>query len=280
MGNPPDALDVSVTEAQLNTALLQLGQAQGDLLEAQAGPTSGELAMAEAQLAEAQAEWERLKNGPDPNEIALAEAQLKKAQAQLAEVKQQPLILELVAPRDSLVTAVNATIGDRVQSKPVVTLVDISQPIVSAYFDETDQANLQVGYRAEVTFEAIPNATFSGKIVEINPSLVSVFNSSAVEAFAELEPQGTIDLADLPIGLNATIDVIAGEANNVVLVPLEALHQRDSGDYVVYVMKGEELELRQVKVGLTDFTSAVILEGLSAGEAVAIGDVASITGDL
>jgi len=63
-------------------------------------------------------------------------------------------------------------------------------------------------------------------------------------------------------------------------VPLEALHLLPSGDYGVYVVRDEGLELRQVRVGLTDYTSAVIQEGLSAGEAVAIGEVETMAGDL
>jgi len=279
MGAPPDTLELSVVQAKLNTTRLQLTQAQQELLEAEASPSAGELALAEARLAEAHAEWEQLKNGPDPTDIALAEAQMKKAQAQLAQVQGQPLLLELVALRDSLVTAVNASVGDRVQAGSILTLAVISQLKLFAYFDEADRANVQAGYRVQVVFDAMPDIVFSGHIVEINPSLVTTSFSPAIEAFAVLEPQESIRLNDLPLGLNATIEVIAGEAKDVVLVPLEALRELPSGEFGVFVLHGEELELRRVTVGLSDFTSAVILEGLSAGEAVAIGDIESIAGD-
>src|SRR3990172_3022007 len=279
MGAPPDTLELSVVQAKLNTTRLQLTQAQQELLEAEASPSAGELALAEARLAEAHAEWEQLKNGPDPTDIALAEAQMKKAQAQLAQVQGQPLLLELVALRDSLLTAVNASVGDRVQAGSILTLAVISQLKLFAYFDEADRANVQVGYRVQVVFDAMPDIVFSGHIVEINPSLVTTSFSPAIEAFAVLEPQESIRLNDLPLGLNATIEVIAGEAKDVVLVPLEALRELPSGEFGVFVLHGEELELRRVTVGLSDFTSAVILEGLSAGEAVAIGDIESIAGD-
>ena len=279
MGAPPDTLELSVVQAKLNTTRLQLTQAQQELLEAEASPSAGELALAEARLVEAHAEWEQLKNGPDPTDIALAEAQMKKAQAQLAQAQGQPLLLELVALRDSLVTAVNASVGDRVQAGSILTLADISQLKLFAYFDEADRANVQVGYRVQVVFDAMPDIVFSGHIVEINPSLVTTSFSPAIEAFAVLEPQESIRLNDLPLGLNATIEVIAGEAKDVVLVPLEALRELPSGEFGVFVVHGEELELRRVTVGLSDFTSAVILEGLSAGEAVAIGDIESIAGD-
>jgi HlyD family secretion protein len=271
MDDPPEAIDALVAEAQLTTAQAQLAEAQKDLEQAQTGPSEGDLAVAEAQLADAQADWERLKDGPDAEEIALAEAQLAKAEIKLDMVKGEGLVVDLVAPMDGIVLTINAAQGDRVDQGTILTLADLSQPSVQINFDEIDLEYIQTGYQAEVIFDAIPEATFNGQVVQVDPSLKRVGNTQAVEALVQLD--GVSDrLYSLPMGLNATVDIIAGEAIDAVLVPLEALHQEDGG-YFVYVINGSDFELREVEVGLMDLTSAEIIFGLRPGERVVIGDI-------
>jgi multidrug efflux pump subunit AcrA (membrane-fusion protein) len=64
-----------------------------------------------------------------------------------------------------------------------------------------------------------------------------------------------------------------------VLVPVVALHQTESGGYVVYIVQGDEIEIRQVTVGIMDYTTAQILDGLVAGESVALSDIESTQGE-
>jgi multidrug efflux pump subunit AcrA (membrane-fusion protein) len=75
------------------------------------------------------------------------------------------------------------------------------------------------------------------------------------------------------VGLNATVDIIAAQVDDAVLVPVVALHETESGEYVVYVIQGDEIERRQVTVGIMDYTTAQILDGLAAAESVAISNV-------
>jgi multidrug efflux pump subunit AcrA (membrane-fusion protein) len=80
----------------------------------------------------------------------------------------------------------------------------------------------------------------------------------------------------LPVGSNATVDVIGGRAENAVLVPVEALREIDNDQYAVFVLENGEPRLRVVTVGLMDYTSAEITSGLEAGEIVTTGTVPTI----
>lgn len=271
MDDPPEMVDLRVSETQLVTAQAQLAEAQVELEHVQTGPSDGDLAVAEAQLAEAQSEWERLKDGPDPEEIALAEAELVKAGIKLEMVENEQLVMELVAPADGIVEAIYAAEGDRVGQGTILTLVDLSQPRVQINLDEIDLEYIQTGYQAEVVFDVIPETTFNGQVVEIDPSLQRVGNTQAVQGLVQLDVL-TDMVYSLPLGLNATVDIIAGQAINAVLVPVEALHQGDGG-YFVYVIDEDGYERREVEVGLMDLTSAEITDGLQPGERVVIGNI-------
>ena len=82
-----------------------------------------------------------------------------------------------------------------------------------------------------------------------------------------------MDHRKLLIGMNASVDVIGGRAEGVVLVPVEALRELSPGEYAVFVEEGGELEMRIVEVGLMDFTFAEIKSGVEVGETVSTGIV-------
>jgi HlyD family secretion protein len=272
LDDPPETIDLTVAEAQLTTAQAQLAEAQKNWEEVKLGPKESDLAMAEIKLAEAQAELDSLKNGPDPDEIALAEAQLVKAEAKLAAIQGGQLILDLVASMDGTVLSIGAQVGDRINNQTILTLVDLSPPSVEVYLDEADSANIQVGNRAEIIFDAFPELTLQGQVVEIDPSLSRFGNTQGLRVMVVLDPLPN-ELIKLPLGLNAFVDIITGETTNALLVTVEALEQKADGSYIVYVINGEAIEQRPVQVGLMDATTAEIVAGLKPREQVAIGNM-------
>jgi HlyD family secretion protein len=297
-----DPLDISVSEAQLATAQAQLAASQQALEELQAGPNPGDVATAEARLADAQAAWDRLKDGPNPQDVAMAETQLEKAQLELEILQQKTTQIDLVAPFDGVITAMNATIGERVTtdssdqsdtsdnstgtsffdpfsswnssrsnaSQSLITLADMSQPLLEIYLDETDFEQVAVGYPVEVTFDALDDQVFTGEIIEVHPQLETVNNTTALVAFVRLDNDSYDKPNSLLIGMTASIEVISGQTSGAVLVPIEALVQDDADTYVVYVIHDDQPVRREVTVGLMDFTTAEITAGLKAGEVVAL----------
>ncbi len=270
--DPANSLELSVAEAQLSTAQAQLEEALKSLEQIKAGPKSSAIAMAEVQVSQAQDEWERLKDGCDPQEVALADAELAQAQASLVMVQGEQLVVDLLAPADATVVAVNATVGDRIGGQPILSLADMNQLQVEVHLDETDLANVQVGNQVVVVFDALPDMVFSGQILAVDPSLQRSGNTQAVQALVQLEPPSH-PLNLLPIGLNASVEVIAGQVENAVLVPLEALQRESDNSYYLYVIEGPGVEKRPVEVGLMDLTTAEIVSGLQPGEVVATGSL-------
>jgi HlyD family secretion protein len=264
-------LDQEVTAADLAAAQAKVDDAQREYDRVKNGPTPGEVALAQANLAVAQAKYATLKDGPDSAQVNLDKAQLADAQAKLEVAKQDSAVQELTAPIDGTILSIDANIGDSVGTGSVISMADLSQPVLEIYLDETDLDKIGVGYEVDVTFDALPDSTFTGHVTEVSPSLQSVSNVAAVVAKAQLDPSSFSKPQSLPVGANASVSVIGGRAQNAVLVPVEALREISPGEYAVFVMQNGELKLRQVKVGLMDYTSAEITSGLQAGEVVSLG---------
>ena len=266
-------LDLELTAAELATAQAQLAEAQKEYERVLEGPTPGEIALAEAQLAVAQSNYETLKNGADPAEIALAEANLANAQAQLAVAQEDQAVIDLLAPMDSTVMAIDASVGEAIGTSAIITLADLSQPVLTIYLDEADLDKVAVGCEVEVIFDSLPDLTFTGHITEVSPSLETISGVDTIVAQVKLDPVSFSKLGSLPVGSNASVDVIGGRAESAILVPVEAVRELGPDEYAVFVMENGEPRLRVVTVGLMDYTSAEITSGLQAGEIVTTGVV-------
>jgi HlyD family secretion protein len=266
-------LELELTAAELATAQAKLAEAQREYERIMAGPTPGEIALAEAELAIAQARYEILENGPDPAEIALAEANLANAQAKLALAREDQAIVDLVAPFDGTIMAISASVGEAVGTGPIITMADLDLPVLEVYLDEADLDKVAIGFEVEVIFDALPDDTFTGKVTEVSPSLQSVSNVDAVLIWMQLDADSFSKPLSLPVGSNASVDVIGGRTQNAVLVPVEAVREIGPNEYAVFVMEDGEPRLRVVTVGLMDYTSAEITSGLEAGEVVTTGVV-------
>jgi HlyD family secretion protein len=231
------------------------------------------LEVAEANLDKVRQEYDEYTEGPSPSEVQLAEAELANAEAKLALAKEAQAVIDLVTPRDGTVMVVSATEGEVIGTTAIITLANLEQPLLEVYLDETDMDKVAIGYEADIVFDALPDNNYTGQVIAVNPSLETVSGVQAIQVTVLLD-EGSLGSGQvLPVGLNASVDIIAGRAEDAVLVPVEALRELGPDEYAVFVIEDGEPKLRIVQVGLVDITSAEILSGLQAGEIVTTGIV-------
>ncbi|MAT97303.1 MAG: hypothetical protein CL608_09190 [Anaerolineaceae bacterium] len=246
--------------------------AQSNLLSAQQaldaalnGPTEDEIEAAETAVRQAELTLQQTLLNQEANEISLHQAALD-----LQAAEEAVTATTLIAPAAGTVTAVNASVGETAGSD-LITLVDLSLPLLEVFLDESDLNMVGVGYEVEVVFDALPDDTFAGTVIQMDPQLVTESGITAVRALVQLDADSFAKPQTLPIGLNATVEVIGGRAEGAVLVPVEAVRELSEGEYAVFVMENGEPQLRFVEVGIMDFTYAQILSGVEAGEEVTTG---------
>ncbi len=174
---------------------------------------------------------------------------------------------QMFAPFSGTVTAVDNSVGDTVGNSAVLSIADFSKLYLETYVDESDYALFKVGNNATIVFDALSDQTFTGKVVQVDPSLSTSSGSAVVSGLVEMDPTS----ADLLLGMSATVTVISAQTQNAVLVPLSALHQYSSGKYAVFVMRNGKLTVQFVEVGLEDLVNAEIKSGLQVGDVVSTG---------
>ncbi|KPL83891.1 hypothetical protein SE15_01290 [Thermanaerothrix daxensis] len=234
------------------------------------------LAVAEATLKQAQAKVDLLEknNGIDPVALAQAQSKLQNAKLALEKARQNLEGAVIKAPFTGVVTAINGQAGDSVNAGATfITLADLFHPIVEFAIDETDIDKAVIGAEAEITFDAIPDRTFKGIVIRLNPSLETANGYSVLKGAIQLDMSGH-ENETLLEGLSATVTLIAGRAENVLIVPIEALRDLGDGQYGVFVVGADgQPRLTVVEVGLKDSTYAEIKSGLNPGDVVTTGNV-------
>ncbi|MFC2015472.1 efflux RND transporter periplasmic adaptor subunit [Chloroflexota bacterium] len=259
-------------------ARAQVALAQADIDNLLGDPDPDELAAAEALVAQSQAELDALLAGTSAKDLETAELNVAQARLSLVSAERDLEATVLIAPVSGTVTAVEAQASESVGSEPIVNLADLEEPMVQFWVEESDFSSVAVGNQVEIVFEALPDYAYPGKIVSVDPMLVDVDGTPAVQSYASVElsadpnPSAALGTGTLLSGMNAEIEVIAGEAQDAVLVPLQALREMGPEQYAVFVLAADgELEMRIVEVGLKDYVNAEILSGLEPGEVVATG---------
>lgn len=264
---------VEALAEQVQRALINVNWCNSPYTEEEKDEGDAQITLAQAKLVAAQAEVESWLSYPDPLDVAIAEAKVTSAQAALADANATQLVIDLLAPIDGTVLKVNATVGEDVGTASIITIADLAKPMLQVYLDETDFDKAIVGYNAEVTFDAYPDDLFTGLVVQVDPSLSSSQGASLVSLLVQLDLLALDQPKRLPLGMSATVDIIAGRATDALLVPVEAV--RDLGDdtYAVFVIENGQPLMRVVTVGITDLTYIEVTSGLNAGEVVTTGIV-------
>ncbi len=253
------------------TAAYDKAEANYDL--AVVGPTEEEIATAQANVAQAQSNLDSLLAGASPEEVEADQLAVEQARDNLTLAQSDLENTVLKAPFAGIVSVESASAGEMVGTSGIITLADLSEPLLEIYLDETDLELVVPGYEVEAIFDALPDETFSGEVVQVEPALATVDNVPTVVALASLDEEQSHNPWLLPVGANASVDVIAARAENAILVPIEALHELSPGNYAVFVVVDGELQVRPIEVGLMDYAYAEIVSGLEQGEQVSTGIV-------
>jgi multidrug efflux pump subunit AcrA (membrane-fusion protein) len=160
------------------------------------------------------------------------------------------------------------TVGNNVDATTTAVIADLGQPYLQVFLDPSDWSNVKVGKDAEIIFDSLPDAQFTGKVTEVDPGLYTSGSTSVIRAMIKLDIPDTG--FDLPLGSTASVDVVGGRADNALLIPIEALHT--AGDqFAVFVLQNGKPTLRVVEVGIQDQVSAEIKSGLQIGDVVTTG---------
>jgi HlyD family secretion protein len=231
--------------------------------------------------------------GARPEDRASAEASYASAQ-----LSYENTIIR--APFDGQIGSVSAAVGQQTSTQTGVATIITKDKIAEISLNEIDIVNVKLGQEVELSFDAIPDETFTGRVAEINT--VGVAASNVVSFAVKI----SIPNADERIrsGMSVTANIIVEKKEDALTVPSATIKTEGSGENMKsYVLKSgarapamdasstastTPRNLRRatsigasgpntktyVVVGLNNDTDAEILDGLSEGDMVVSKTVA------
>lgn len=172
----------------------------------------------------------------------------------------------LVAPIDGTVIARNVEPGQTVAQTDAV-LVMSDRLIVKAQVDETDIGSVLTGQRAMITLDAYPKDEIAGVVDHIAFEAQTVNNVTvyAVDVLPDEAP------AFMRSGMTANVTFRIASKENVLLVPAEAVRERD-GEFFVLLADGKDDDSKRqpVETGLTDGKRIEIVSGLDEDQTILV----------
>jgi HlyD family secretion protein len=233
-----------------------------------------------------------------------AQHQVEQAQASLQEAQEQLAKTVLRAPMDGQVTRLAVEEGEVAvpgtfsrETGLLLTVSDLSIIQVTVRVDETDVVRLHMNDSTEVTIDAFPDTTFTGRVTRISQSAVRGVAQTAGGTNQAVDYDVEVTLDDPPPGirpdLSATAKIVTATRDSSLSVPIIALTVREhtpistetapqdttaGAEEVegVFVVQDGLAEFRPVKVGIAGEEYFEVLEGLAMGDTIVAGPYQTI----
>ena len=148
----------------------------------------------------------------------------------------------------------------------IVSILDIHTVIAVIHIIERDYLKMQVGHEAAVTTDAIPEKTFTGKIIRVAPLLKETSRQARVEIEIP-NPEGL-----LKPGMFVRAYIEYARHDNATVVPVSALAKRNSKQGVFIAdMDNKKARFVPATLGIVNGESAEITEPPLSGLVVTLG---------
>jgi HlyD family secretion protein len=245
------------------------------------------LRSAEAQLQSAKSTLESLISPRTETQVQAAAA-LEQARLSVEQAKRSLANAAITAPFDGVITAVNIIAGGSSGSSAALSIADTSQLHVDVLVDETEIENVKTGQDAQITLDAMPGITLTGKVNNIDPSGAVSNGVVNYSVRVNLDPSDTA----LKLDMTANASLIGERHENVLAVPTTAIRtgramnqsNAQSGQTVatttssmVLVLKDGQPRLVPVTVGMTAGDLTEVSGDLQVGDQVVLKTTTSTT---
>ncbi|MBI5094353.1 MAG: efflux RND transporter periplasmic adaptor subunit [Candidatus Hydrogenedentes bacterium] len=286
---------VALAEANLRVGKIRLEQAKiGATINAEVAAT--QVSQTSAQLDQSQMDYTRIKalrdqkavSQSDMDKAALALRVSRENKAAAVANQQQNLVREqevksteaaveqlgaaldvakaarakafIRTPISGIVARRNVDVGESVSmGLPAAQVVQTDECYVEAPFDEANASQVRVGQTARINLDSYRGTDFKGTVtyiapvVSLNPDL-----SRTMKVKIRVEEQQD----KFVVGMSADVTIIVQEKENVLFAPTEALVRDEAG----YVVENGRAVRRTVKVGVGNWATREILDGLKEGD--------------
>ncbi len=160
--------------------------------------------------------------------------------------------------------------GDQVApGQSFMKVVDTSGMQMEGVVSQVESDEMRLGESALVTFDAFPGLKLKAKVSSLGAIATGGWWSNyylrTVRVYLSILERDNRVIPDLSTAASVAVD----QAGNALLIPREAVETK-GGKSFVRLKAGDRYETREVKLGMSDNIHIAVIEGLHAGDEVAL----------
>lgn len=192
---------------------------------------------------------------------------IRELESDLRQLNSAIEMLNVKSPMDGIVAGIRSQEGDTVGAGEWIgDVYQTSQMSMMTTIDDIDILHVTQGAPVKVTVDALPEEVFEGEVRDIHTNWGS--DGSATKFMVYIQVKGGELLRP---GMQAGAHIDAGSAEDVLLVPIEAVFQEENA-YKVEVLDENGLPtVVAVEIGLMNDRFAEIINGLEESDLVITG---------
>ncbi|HUC31256.1 MAG TPA: HlyD family efflux transporter periplasmic adaptor subunit [Candidatus Paceibacterota bacterium] len=229
--------------------------------------------------------------GPTQTTLLGQQISVQSAENNLTTAQQNLDYTSVTAPIAGTVSAISATVGETAGSD-AVTIVGDGQ-VAEVTLNEIDAAKVSLGDPATLTFDALPNLSLAGQVVEIDP--VGTVSQGVVSYNVQIgfsQPANTSSTNLVKPGMSVTANIVTQVDQNVIAVPNAAVVTSSGGSSYILEpstpLSAADLALSAnggivlaatkevpVTVGLANDTMTEIDSGVNVGDQIIVQTIKS-----
>jgi HlyD family secretion protein len=149
---------------------------------------------------------------------------------------------------------------------------DLSNLVIDVQVVEIDVNHVQVGQAAAITFDAIPNKIYTGKVIKTD--LAGTVAQSSVSFTV------TVQLTDADAlvkpGMSANVTIVTNKVDDALLVPSTSIFTDTNNKPYVYLVQNGAVTQVPVTIGaVSDSTTQITSDTLKAGDTIVLSFASS-----
>ncbi len=198
--------------------------------------------------------------------------EIRELQVDVRNLQKQYDQLDITATMDGVVASMHREVGETVRAGEWIgDIYNTSEMMLWAQVDDIDIVNVKQDAPVRVTVDAVPGETYEGIVTHVSPMGEKINNITRFSINITIKggPQ-------LRPGMQANAFIDAGAAENVLLIPLEALFEDDGRTMVEVLQDDNRVKMTQVRLGLISDRYAEVTDGLEEGQLVVTGSSADL----
>jgi len=187
----------------------------------------------------------------------------------------------IYASTDGLVSRVNIHSGENIDVRDRTSVFTLTQNVVfKSYIDQARLNAIKLGEQATVHLVAYPGRTFSGRVIQLNPTVETDALSSnkvGVNRQYTYSVWVAVDNLQMPPGLQGYAQFTQSKSS--LVIPESSVTHLSAGEGMVMVAEAGKAVVKKVKLGKTFDNQREVLEGLQSGEQLVIFSAGLNPGD-